>query len=326
MRTSARPQILDQMSALSDSLRCRLLLILERQELTVSEVCSVLQLPQSTVSRHLKTLVDCGWIVSRPDGTRRLYRMATVEDAEESSPRPLWLLARDQLLETNFAEQDADRLRSVLQERRRRSEEFFAGVAGRWDHLRDELFGSRFQLAALMGLLDQDWVIGDLGCGRGSLSMAVAPFVANVIAVDGSEAMLEAASERLERHDNVELRRGELEALPIEAETLDAATLVLVLHHLADPARAIAEVARVLRPGGKLLLVDMLPHDRQEYRQTMGHVWLGFSQMQIGRLLTEAGFSPTRFLPLSPDPAAKGPALFAAVAVRGAARGSEDRP
>ena len=89
--------------------------------------------------------------------------------------------------------------------------------------------------------------------------------------------MLQAARKRLQGLDNVELRRGDLEALPIDDARLDAATLALVLHHLAEPERALAEVARVLKPGGQLLVVDMLPHDRESYRQQMGHVWLGFS-------------------------------------------------
>src|SRR5690606_18961602 len=114
-------------------------------------------------------------------------------------------------------------------------------------------------------------------CGTGPVSAALAPFVARVIAVDNSTAMLAAARRRLAGAGNVELRRGDLEALPIEDADLDAATLTLVLPYLPEPERALAEVARVLRPGGRVLVTDVLPHDREQYRQQLGHQWLGFS-------------------------------------------------
>jgi ArsR family transcriptional regulator len=126
--------------------------------------------------------------------------------------------------------------------------------------------------------------------------------------------MLQAAKKRLHAFNNVDLRRGELEALPIDDGRLDAATLMLVLHHLPEPQKALAEVARVLKPHGRLLLVDMLPHDRDSYRQQMGHVWLGFSAEHIERLLAGAGFDGVRTVPLPADPRAKGPALFVSTA------------
>jgi ubiquinone/menaquinone biosynthesis C-methylase UbiE len=313
-----RPDILDRMSALADGLRGRMLLLLERHELTVSELGATLQLPQSSTSRHLKTLAEAGWVASRPDGTRRLYRMA--ESDEQAPACQLWGLARAPLSGTPAARDDGRRLRSVLAERRDRSREFFESDAAKWDHLRDELFGARVSLLGLPGLLDPDQVIGDLGCGSGALSEVLAPFARRVVAVDDSEAMLGEARSRLERFSNVDLHRAALEALPLEDESLDAATLVLVLHHLPDPGKAVREVARVLRPGGRLLVVDMLPHDRQEYRLKMGHVWMGFSVDQVHQILDRSGFVEHRIIELPADPAAKGPTLFAATATC-AARG-----
>jgi ubiquinone/menaquinone biosynthesis C-methylase UbiE/DNA-binding MarR family transcriptional regulator len=310
-----RPNILDRMSALADGLRGRMLLLLEVHELTVSELGATLQLPQSSTSRHLKTLAEAGWVISRPDGTRRLYRM--VERAEDAPAHQLWGLTRDQLSGTAAARDDGRRLLSVLAERRDRSREFFETDAEKWDHLRDELFGGRVFLFGLAGLIDPDAVIGDLGCGSGTLSEVLAPFARRVIAVDDSEAMLGEARTRLARFPNVELHRAALEALPLEDGCLDAATLVLVLHHLPDPAKAVREVARVLRPGGRLLIVDMLPHDRQEYRLQMGHVWMGFSADQVEQTLTRSGFQQQRLIELPADPVAKGPTLFAATATRG---------
>src|SRR5436190_789989 len=229
-RASAPTAILDHLSALADTTRSRILLLVDRHELTVTELCGVMQLPQSTVSRHLKALADTGWI------------------------------------------------------------------------------------AALAAFAEPDWTVGDLGCGTGQVSAALAPFVGHVVAVDASAAMLQAAKKRLHAFDNVDLRRGELESLPIDDARLDAATMMLVLHHVPEPERALAEVARVLAPGGRLILVDMLPHDRENYRQQMGHVWLGFSEDHIRRLLGESSFGEIRVVPLSPDPRAKGPGLFVATA------------
>ena len=128
--------------------------------------------------------------------------------------------------------------------------------------------------------------------------------------------MLQAARKRLQGFENVELRRGDLEAVPIDDARVDAATLALVLHHLADPERALKEVARVLKPGGQVLVVDMLPHDRESYRQQMGHVWLGFSEDHVRRIFDASGFGEARIVPLPPDPKSKGPGLFVATARR----------
>jgi ArsR family transcriptional regulator len=305
--------IFDTLSALADATRTRLLLALDRHELTVSELCAVTQLPQSTVSRHLRILNDQGWVTSRADGTSRQYRLAAPLEAAD---RRLWQVVKDQVSGGRQAVQDAGRLRGVLARRRTASREFFSTAAGQWDALRAELFGSRAGLAALPGLLDEDWIVGDLGCGTGELAASLAPFVGRVIGVDASKPMLAAARRRLEGQENVDLRVGELEALPIADRELDAAVLLLVLHHVVEPVRALAEVGRVLRPGGRVLVVDMMPHEREEYRERMGHVWQGFSADTIGGWMEEAGLEGFRHHALPPDPDAKGPTLFAATGRR----------
>jgi ArsR family transcriptional regulator len=305
--------IFDRLSGLADPTRSRILLLLERRELAVSELCAVLQLPQSTVSRHLKLLADDGWVDARAQGTARHYAMRT---AVEPSAQRLWATVREEVAGTAAARHDAERLRGVLAARRRGSVAFFRGAAARWDETRAELFGRRPELAALAALLDDRWTVGDLGCGTGQLSATLAPFVRRVIGVDGSKAMLAAARKRLAERGNVELRHGELEALPIERRALDAAVLFLVLHYLADPAAVIAEAARVLKAGSRLLVVDMVPHERAEYRQQLGHLWQGFGKEQLGSWIDGAGLGSFRYLPLTADPEAKGPLLFAATARR----------
>ncbi len=301
--------VLGRLGALADDTRSRLLLLLGRHELAVGELCAVLQLPQSTVSRHLKLLGDGGWVVSRADGPSRRYTMAP--DLEPEARR-LWQVVRAQLADGAAAAQDAERLRSVLAERRTRSQEFFSASAAEWDALRGELFGPRADLLALPGLLDQEWTVGDLGAGTGQVAAALAPFVRRVIAVDQSRAMLSAARARLRGVENVDLRSGDLEELPIDDRELDAAVLLLVLHYVVEPVKALAEARRALKPGGRLLVMDMTPHARDEYRQTMGHVWQGFGPEQITAWASESGFERVRYRSLPPEPQAKGPGLFAA--------------
>ena len=144
------PAILDHLASLADTTRSRILLLLDRHELTVSELCGIVQLPQSTVSRHLKALADSGWVASRAEGTSNLYTMT--RDDLDASARRLWALVREQVGSSPAAAQDQRRLQAALAERRTKSQEFFSSSAGQWDRVRDDLFGDRFHLAALAAL------------------------------------------------------------------------------------------------------------------------------------------------------------------------------
>ena len=301
-----------RMAALSDPLRARMLLVLERVELTVNEASAVFQLPQSTMSRQLRSLAEDGWLGVRAEGTSRFYRMRLPQLGEDS--RRLWRLAREGAASLTEADEDRARVRSVLHERRTRGQAFFSGAAGEWDRIRRDFVGRRLDLLALLGLLDESWVVGDLGCGTGQIAEALAPFVRGVVGVDESPEMLETARRRLAGQENVELRGGSLEALPLPDLFLDAAVVFLVLHYIADPPAALREIARVLRPGGRLLIADLTRHDREEYRATMGHSWLGFEEEQLGEWCAEAGFDAFRFTRLPVDAEARGPALFVATA------------
>jgi len=302
------------MESLSDPTRLRLLRLLERHELGVVELCDVLQLPQSTVSRHLKVLSDQDWTRSRRQGTTNLYR--TILDELDVIARKLWLLAREQMESWATVQQDEMRLLRHLREKQRDSQAFFAGAAGQWDKLRSELYGSRFTQAALLSLLPGDYVVADLGCGTGPLTAELVGSVKRVIAVDNSPAMLKAAQKRLEGFDNVDLRRGDLAALPIDDATCDAAMMVLVLTYIADTADALREMARILKPGGKGVLIDLLPHDREDFRRQMEQQHAGFEPSEIEKMLGEAGLTNVSCRPLPPEPNVRGPALFLAVGMK----------
>lgn len=305
--------IFEHLSTLRDETRTRLLSLLEGGEYTVSELCSSLQAPQPTVSRHLKTLAEDGWVLSRSEGRNRHYRLSSALDP---SALELWKVVREGL-DGQVYDDDAERARQVLLERRRRSAEFFSASADRWDQLRRDLFGGRADLLPLFGLLDPEWTVADLGAGTGGLSTILAPFVSRLVGVDRSEAMLEEAARRLDGLDNVELRVGDLEALPLGDAEIDLAVMSLVLHYTVDPREALREAWRVLKPSGRLLIVELRAHDRgPEYAESMGHVWPGFDEGQLAEWMEQSGFGTVRTRPLPPDPEARGPLLFLAEGAR----------
>lgn len=306
--------------SLAEPARLRLLALLEGYELAVSDLAEIVQLPQSTVSRHLRVLADQGWVAARGERTANLYRML---DGDLPAPAlRLWQLAREEMRGWPALEHDRLRLERCL-ERRRGTGDFFAGVADEWDHLRRELYGERFTDEALRELLPPDWTVADLACGSGSVAALLAPRVAEVIGVDLSPEMLEAARRRVGAAaapgGNVDLRQGEIEALPIASGTCDAALLLLALTHVEDPALAVAEMARILKPGGRAVIVDLLRHDREEFRRRMGQRRNGFDATELAAFLAAAGLEAVTCAPLPTDPASKGPALLLAAGSRPAA-------
>ena len=309
------PRIFDDLTTLSDATRSRMLLILERHELTVSELCAVLQLPQSTVSRHLKTLADASWVTSRRDGTSRYYTLAL--DERDAHTRRLWALLREQIATTRRRGPG----RAAAERRARAPAEQVGGVL--------RVGGGAVGSAAPGAVRRRLGAARAAGADRFALDRR-RPRVRHRRDQRRAGAVCRAdGRRRSQRRDaaggappaargvrTADVRRGELEALPIADGELDAAVMMLVLHHVPDPAAVLLEAARTLKPRGRFVLCDMLPHDREEYKQQMGHVWLGFGDDQLRRLFGAAGFDDIRIVPLPADPEAKGPALFVASAVR----------
>lgn len=315
MNTITQPEpLLARLESLADPIRLRLLVLLEEQELSVSDLAGILQTPQSSVSRHLKPLAEQGWIVSRSERTANLYRMANGELPEPA--RRLWELSRQEISAWPQLAHDRLRLAQRLAERQPDTRALFAGMAGEWERLRTELYGDGFTAAALTALLPADWVVADLACGAGSATVRLAPFVARVIAVDASPEMLDAARQRSRGLANVEFQEADLGDLPIASGSCDAALLLLALTHLAEPASALAEMARILRPGGRAVVVDLLHHDRDDFRRRMGQLRNGFGERELAALLAAAGLTAVTCSPLAPEPDAKGPALLLSTGTR----------
>jgi len=300
------------MEVLADPTRLRLLRLLERHELGVTDLCDIVQMPQSTVSRHLKLLAEGGWLQQRRRATANLYRMI-VDDVAPAAKR-LWTLSRDQVADSPMFRQDQLRLRRRLEQRKAGASAFFAGAAGQWDRIREEQYGSQFVFEAMLALLPSHWTVADLGCGTGQITAALAGHVSRVIGVDASEAMLRAARKRTTGHKNVTLRRDDLEAVGIEDSSCDAALIVLVLTYVADVPSVLSEAARILRHGGRLVVVDLLRHDREDFRRQMGQELRGFETTELVDLLKDTGLSHAGARHLTPEPNVKGPALVLATA------------
>jgi SAM-dependent methyltransferase len=313
---SPADELIARTEALADATRLRVLRLLERHELGVNDLVDVLQLPQSSVSRHLKLLAERGWIEGRSQRTSNLYRMRLGEFG--AGARRLWQVVREQCDGWPTVRQDELRLARRLGERRQASQAYFTRAASQWERLRRELYGAVFGDAALRGLLPRSWIVADLGCGGGSVAAALAPHVARVIAIDRSPAMLRAARQRVAECANVELRHGELEALPIDGGSCDAVLLLLGLAYVPEPGVALGEAARILKAGGRAVVVDLLRHDRESFRRQTGQLRLGFEPTELEGLMREAGLAVDHCEPLPPEPGVKGPALLLAAGSRAA--------
>ncbi len=295
---------------MGDLVRWRVLALLEVEELGVGELARTLQVPQSTASRHLKTLFEGGWVVRRSEGPSGLYRLAGA--AMPAEAQTLWQLVKPSLARHPEAVQDLTRLASVLAGRRVDSRAFFGRLGGEWSEVRRDLFGERLTALALLELLDPQWVVADLGCGTGEASQLLAPCVHKVIAVDRERTMLDAAKKRLASCRNIQFRQGTLEALPLKDAEANAAVMMLVLHHVPDPASVLREAGRCIRDDGPLLIIDLMPHDRRSYAANMGHLHLGFGEAALRQFGSEASMSLVRHRLLPPEPKTGGPGLFAA--------------
>jgi ArsR family transcriptional regulator len=302
---------------LGDPTRLRILALLEREELAVQELMEVLGMAQSRVSRHLGILREARLLRDRREGTFVLYRFEPPADA---TWRDALALARRSVAQDPAARRDQAALARVLEARSARSRSFFDEVGPEWDAIRkvwgDELLRAR----ALHRLIPRGLRVLDLGTGTGALALELAAAGCSVIAVDHSPRMLEAAREKLAAAGvgGVELRAGDAAALPLEGASVDAAFAHMVLQYLPSPADALAEMARVTKPGGAVVAVDFVHHDREWMRQELGVVWMGFAPDEIARWLGAAGLAGVRVEVQAP--AARGadlPATFVASGVKG---------
>jgi len=276
------------LKALADPLRLRVLAAVAEEELTVGEVQEVVDSVQSSVSRNLAILREAGFVQDRKEGTSVYFSV------RRNMPEPAGELFRSlqsRLAEIPEVKLDQARLQQCRRRRLRKSESYFESVAGDWERIRKSYFDDRVTSLSIEKLLPRDLTLADIGCGTGSLTFELARFARKVIGVDSSHEMLRRARATAKERDleNVEFRQGDALELPLPSRSVDAAFCVMVLHFLADPARAIAGLCRITRPGGSVILVDLVQHKQEWMREQMAHQWLGFDRPAIERWFRQAG-------------------------------------
>jgi len=308
---------------LAEPTRLRILALLEREELSVGELAESLGMAQSRVSNHLRQLREAGFLVERHAGTSTFLRAVAATNGAVT--HRLWGALRAEV--EGLAEHGADlaRLEGVLARRDRR-EDFFDRVAGQWDKISGEFETGQARQRALAHLLPAGLTVADLGCGTGYLASALAGIAGRIVCVDRSAGMLEEARKRLARSargTRIEYRAGELDALPIADDEVDAALAGMVLHHLAGLDGALAEVRRVVRPGGSAVVIDLAPHREAWMHQALGDRHLGLDASDVMAAFQRAGFEDVALDPLEDRYRPRGPEgqepALAMVLVRGRA-------
>ena len=267
----------------------------------MAEIVTALKMPQSSVSRHLKPLRDSGLLETRREGTSVYYRRGPVfEDASFAQ------LLSEKLAELRGASRDRAAVDKVLEQRRRESTKFFDEIAGRYGSLTEPGGGWRSMAAALAaGFAGKS--VADIGCGEGDLTLLLARFAKRVTAIDLSAQMLRVVQERSAEAGvagRVAVEKGDLEKLPLKSGSEDAVFVSQVLHHSPRPGRALKEAARILKPGGQMVLLDLSRHDQEWVREEWADQWLGFDEKELRGWLKEAGIRIKIFQTLEgPEPA-----------------------
>lgn len=319
MKSSAGELLQKVFKTLSDPTRIRILRLLEQQELLVGELMSILGMAQSRVSRHLAILREAGLLEDRRKGTFVAYRSSL----PASGPwRDAWNLARESLAGDPIAERDDALLQRTLAARSSRSgRDFFEEVGPDWDALRRVFGDDILRARAITALVAPPLRVADIGTGTGVLALELARLGLEVVGIDRSEAMLEAARQKWAHEakhaqGSLELLPGDAHALPLPDASVDAAFAHMVLHSLEEPERAVREMARIVKPGGRVVLVDFLAHEHAWMQQELGLLWLGFEAEHVLDWLGHAGLERARLAREEPDAKRDLPASFVAVAFK----------
>jgi ubiquinone/menaquinone biosynthesis C-methylase UbiE/DNA-binding transcriptional ArsR family regulator len=270
----------------ADPNRLRILLLLEREELSVAELQEILAMGQSTISTHLSQLKQAGLVEDRRTGKSSLYKLA-----RENGAGVLVELLTQARAEIAEAKSDQAAVKRVLRKRQDKMRTFFDDVAGRFG--RSYVPGKSWKsVAEALLKLMPPMVIADLGAGEGAFSLLLAQRAKKVIAVDSSARMVEVGRQQAKSQGvkNLEYRLGDMEEVPIEDGSVDLVFFSQSLHHALHPERAVAEAWRILKPGGRVAILDLAKHRFEEARELYADEWLGFSEVELESALEKANF------------------------------------
>ena len=298
------PSIVKILRAAAEPNRLRILLLLKEEELSVAELQEILVMGQSSISTHLSQLKQAGLVEDRRTGKNNLYRLSTAAAASGGGDL-LEELLRQAGGEIPEAAADQATMRRVVKKRQDKMRAFFDSMAGRLGN--DYVPGKSWKsLAEAFVQLLPPMVIADLGAGDGSSALLLSQSAERVIAIDSSEKMLEVARDQARRAgaSNIEFRLGEMEEVPIDDASVDLVFLSQSLHHAAHPERALREGHRILRTGGRIVILDLAKHRFEEARELYADEWLGFSEAEMEAMLTGAGFADVRASVVDKDPEA----------------------
>jgi DNA-binding transcriptional ArsR family regulator len=277
----------------SDPTRLRILALLEREELAVQELMDILGMAQSRVSRHLAILREAGLLLDRRDGTYVFYRF---EPPEQEPWTDTWKLVKRSLADDSTNERDAAALGRAMQARSARARSFFDSVGPEWDAVRKVFNDDALRARGIGHLVPTDLTVADVGTGTGILAGELARLGLRVIAIDNSTRMLDAARAKFQRDgiEGIELRPGDAGDLPLADDEVDGALAHMVLHYLPSPGEAVREMARAVRPGGTVVVVDFVQHSHEWMRQELGVHWLGFDDDEVAGWFDAAGLAGFR--------------------------------
>jgi len=293
---SAPDELQKVFKTLSDPTRMRILRLLEREELVVQELMEVLGMAQSRVSRHLAILREAGLLSDRRNGTYVSYRFSA---PPEGAWREAWTVVKRNLGQDSTSERDDVLLQRVIEARGTQSKSFFDSIGPEWDALRKVFNDEALRARAIERLVAPGLKVADVGTGTAILACELGRLGLDVIGIDHSRRMLEAAQQKVDAQSfpvggNVELRHGEASDIPIANGEVDASLAHIVLHYVASPGDVIREMARIVKPGGAIVIVDFVEHDHEWMRQELGVVWMGFAMEDIRGFFIEAGLPDVR--------------------------------
>lgn len=283
--------VLKSLSLIADATRVRILLLLREEELSVAELQEILTLPQSNISAQLAKLKAADLVLDRRSGKNRLYRLVAPDVKAKASHERFLHIVEAAGEEIREVRRDATALRVVRKKRENLAQSYFDELAGKFG--RHYIPGRSWKgLAETLLKLMPPMVIADLGAGEGTLSQLLAQRAKQVIAVDSSSKMVAYASDLAAKHgcENLEFREGDIEDPPIAPGTIDVVILSQALHHARQPTRALAASFKLLKKGGRVVVLDLLKHSFEKARELYADVWLGFSEVDLMEMLEQAGF------------------------------------